>query len=294
MARCSSPIRSLPGALVELPARGRRLDGFWRHDAARRRRLFVLVHGMGGHFYRSALKKELMARLGEADCDVLSFNNRGSGEGVNTERFSDCLADLDAALAFGRRAGYRRFVLGGHSTGCQKIAYFQLRRRDPAVEALIHLAPGDDQAILRRDLGAAGMARMTARARRRVRAGQGDEPVSEGDGLPEFCRAFSARRFLSIADPDRVEARLFHYEGDLRLFSRLRLPMLVLFGSREEFACLPLPAMRDRLHAATRSGRFEFAIIRGADHGFHGHERAAADAVIGFLRGPGNGRGTGT
>ena len=87
-----------------------------------------------------------------------------------------------------------------------------------------------------------------------------------------------------------MEAQLFHYAGELRLFSRLRLPQLVLFGTREEFACMPLPAMRRRLRAATRSERFDWVTIRGADHGFHGHERETAEAVAAFLGGLRNGR----
>lgn len=289
MSRPSLRTWQQPGALVAIPSRGRMLDGFWRHDPERRGRLFVLVHGMGGTFYRSPLKKTLMERCARADCDVLSFNNRGSGEGVRTERFSDCLADLDAALAFGRRAGYRRFVLAGHSTGCQKIAYFQAKRRDPAVEALVLLAPGDDHAILLRDMGGGGLRRLAARARRRVKTGRGNDPIPSGGRLPEFCRGFSVRRFLSIADPARMEAQLFHYAGRLKLFSTLRLPMLVLFGTREEFACVSLREMETRLRAATAVRRFEFKTVRGADHGFHGHERETADAVVAFLNGAGSG-----
>lgn len=273
----------LPGSLIAFPVRGRSLDGFWAHGAARRDALFVLVHGMGGNFYHSVLKKMLMARGMASGYDVLSFNNRGSGEGVRTERFADCLADLDAALAFGRRQGYRRFVLAGHSTGCQKIAYHQLRRADPAVEALVHLAPGDDHGILRRDLGEAGLARLTAWARSRIKAGHGEDPVPAGGGLPDYCAGFSIRRFLSIAYAAAPEARLFHYEGDLKMFSKLTLPMLVLFGTREEFACMPLAGMEARLRAATDSNRFAFKAVRGADHGFHGHERETADAVFAFL-----------
>lgn len=273
-----------PGALVAFTANGRRLDGFLSRGEKRRPVLLVLVHGMGGDFYHSGLKKELMARAPSAGCDVLSFNNRGSGDGVRAERFADCLADLDAALAFGRREGYRRFVLAGHSTGCQKIAYFQGRRQDPAIEALVHLAPGDDYAILRRDMGGRALARLAVWARGRVAAGHGEVPVPSGKGVPEMCAGFSARRLLSIADPRQSEAGLFCYDGPMRLFSRLTLPMHVLFGDREEFACLPPAEMGDILRRKTASTNFRFSLIPGADHGFHGKERETAGAVYAFVR----------
>jgi pimeloyl-ACP methyl ester carboxylesterase len=276
--------RLIPGDLVAFPAAGRLLDGFWRHGRERQPRLLVLVHGMGGNYYRSALKQELMERGPGAGCDVLSFNNRGSGEGVLTERFSGCLADLDGALAFGRRAGYRRFILAGHSTGCQKIAYYQSRRKDPAVEAFVHLAPGDDYAITAREMGERALARLVARLSKRAAACKGAEPVPRVKGLPEMCAGFSCERFLSIADPRRVEAGLFRYGGPLRVFSRLALPTLVLFGDREEFACLPLERMAAILRAKTAAACFRFRVIRGADHGFHGKEREAAAAVYAFIR----------
>lgn len=276
---------SLPGSLVSFPARGRMLDGFWRHDDVPKGRLLILVHGMGGDFFHSILKKTLMAQAAQTGCDLLSFNNRGSGEGVRTERFADCLTDLDAAIAFGRRQGYGRFVLAGHSTGCQKIAYYQSRRKNPAVEALIHLAPGDDYAILQRDMKAADLKRLVAWCRRRTTAGHGDDPVPAHLNPPGMCGGFSASRFLSIADPKQIEAGLFQYDGPMRIFSRLTLPMLVLFGSREEFACQSMPAMEQKLRAATSSTGFDFKVIKGGDHGFHGHEKETARAVVDFLNG---------
>lgn len=291
MKRGGSKDWNLPGTLASFPARGRMLDGFWRHDAALRDRLLILAHGMGGDFYHSVLKKTLMARAAQAGCDLLSFNNRGSAEGVRTERFADCLADLDAAVAFGRRQGYRRFVLAGHSTGCQKIAYYQAKRKNPAVEALIHLAPGDDYGILQRDAKAADLKRLAAWCRRRIESGNGDDPVPPGLNPPGLCAGFSARRFLSIADPAQPEAQLFQYEGPMRLFSQLTLPMLVLFGSREEYACLPMAAMEAKLRAVTSSKVFEFKLVKGGDHGFHGREEAAAGFVVDFINGLGrNGR----
>jgi pimeloyl-ACP methyl ester carboxylesterase len=285
MKRPASHAWNLPGSLVSIPARGRMLDGFWRHDAVPKGRLLILVHGMGGDFHHSILKKTLMDQAAQADCDLLSFNNRGSGDGVRTERFADCLADLDAAVAFGRRQGYRRFILAGHSTGSQKIAYYQSRRKNPAVEALIHLAPGDDYAILQRDMKSADLKRLASWCRRRVASGHGDDPVPARMNPPGMCAGFSASRFLSIADPKQTEAGLFQYAGPMRVFSRLMLPMLVLFGDREEFACLSMSAMEQKLRSVTLSTVFDFKVINGADHGFHGREQETARAVMAFLNG---------
>lgn len=268
------------GALVELPLPGGRrpLDGFWARGPRRNRTLLLVVHGMGGNFYRSRFKKELLRRGPARGFDLLSFNNRGYERDVATERFSDCLADLDAALAFGRSKGYRRFALLGHSTGCQKIVHWQHRRQSRQVCALILAAIGDDYAIVRRDLGAA-YARRLEQARRWIARGWLDRR------LPASCLGFAPRRFLSVADPRQLEARLFNFDGPMRAFRAIRTPVLALFPAREQFACLPVPEMAARLAARTRSRRFRAEIVPGADHSFHGAEALAARLTLDWLRG---------
>lgn len=268
----------IPGRLVTLPLRGRRrpLDGFWCRGRRPARHLLVFVHGMQSNFYRSQLKKDFMLAGARENVDVLSFNNRGAEEQTATERFRDTLGDLDAALAFARRHGYRRVALAGHSTGCQKITYYQAVRRDPAVRALVLLAIGDDLAIMRRDLGRR-FSRWVRAARRMTARGRGDEMMPPG-GPP-----YSARRFLSIADPQEIEARLFDFGGDLSHFRRIRCPVLAVFAGADEYNVLPAKRTAALLAAATRSARFAARIVRGADHGFHGCERRVAQAVYTFL-----------
>ena len=254
---------------------GRRLylDGFFRAASGDPGTLLVFVHGMGSNFYRSRLKKAFFDAAPPAGLAVFSFNNRGAGSDTEDEVFSDCLADIDAAMAFGHRSGFRRFVLVGHSTGCQKIVHYQARRRRRDVAGLVLLAPADDFAICRRDLGRR-FAATVGRARALVRAGRGTERIR---GLHE---AFSARRFLSIADRSRPEAAVFDYDGAMKGYQSLRLPVLAVFGTREEFAILPVRTMLDRLAAAHPPGRVTGLAVPGANHGFHGREAKTAAAVV--------------
>jgi pimeloyl-ACP methyl ester carboxylesterase len=233
----------------------------------------LFVHGMGSNFYRSAFKKAVAAAVRRAGADILLFNNRGAEKDVATERFRDCLADLDAAAAFARRHGYRRLFLIGHSTGCQKINYWMTRRNDRRVGGLVLAAIGDDLAIARRDLGRDYPA-MIRLAKARVRRGRGDTR------MPEKCLGFAAHRFLSAAEPSSIEAGLFDFAGDLRVFRRVTCPVLALFPENEQYACIPVKEMAHILAARTRSTAFAAEIIPDADHSFHGREREAAAAIV--------------
>jgi pimeloyl-ACP methyl ester carboxylesterase len=277
----TDPDWSLAGELVAFPAAGgckpRMLDGFYRPAAAKRAPLVAFVHGMGSNFYRSGLKKAFLESAPACGCAVLSFNNRGAERGTEDEIFSACLADLDAALAFARRRGHRKIVFVGHSTGCQKIAFWQARRRHPGVAGLVLLAPADDYAVTRQDFGAR-FEKKVAWARRQIAQGRPGAPVA---GRYE---RFTAARFLSLADPRRAEANVFRYAGPLTQFRRVKCPVLAVFGDQEEFAAIPPADMLAILRDKTRSRRFEDWLIPGADHGFHGLESELAEAVCRWVR----------
>ncbi|MGD9613661.1 MAG: alpha/beta fold hydrolase [Kiritimatiellia bacterium] len=272
---------SVAGSLVAFPAAGgrkpRRLDGFYRPAAKTNAPLLAFVHGMGSNFYRSALKKAFLETAPARGCAVLSFNNRGAERGTEDEKFRACLADLDAAAAFARRRGHRKIVFVGHSTGCQKIAFWQAQRRHPAVAGLVLLAPADDYATMQRDLGRRFDAKV-AWARNKVAQGQGDAQVA---GLYE---RFTAARFLSVADPRRAEANVFRYAGALTQFRRVTCPLLAVFGAEEEFAAIPPADMLAILRKKTQSRRFADWLIPDADHGFHGMEKELAAAVCRWAR----------
>lgn len=220
----------------------------------------------------------MMRQAPRVGIDVLSFNNRGYERDVADEVFVECKYDIDAALEFGRAQGYRRFILLGHSTGCQKITYYQYLRKPPDVAALVLASIGDDYAIARRDLGNR-YAHWVKTARSLMKAGR-SHTILQGKG----CLGFSARRFLSVADPAQMEARLFNMDGPLREFSRIEQPILAVLPAREEYACIPVHEMARRLQAVTHSSRFDVEIIPHADHSFHGCEAEATRKILRWLK----------
>ena len=267
---------AVDGALVAFPAAGgrkpRMLDGFYRPAPEKNAPLLVFVHGMGSNFYRSSLKKAFLEAAPALGLGILSFNNRGAERGTEDEKFSACLPDLDAAAEFARRRGHRKLIFIGHSTGCQKIAFWQAKRRNPAVAGLVLLAPADDYAATRRDFGKRFEAKV-AWARKMVAIGKGDAQVA---GLYE---RFTAARFLSLADLKHPEANVFRYAGAMAQFRRVTCPVLAVFGEKEEFAAIPPAEMLAILRRKSKSRDFDDWLIPGADHGFHGCEAELALSV---------------
>ena len=273
---------SAGGILVSFPAveaaeTHRFLDGFFIPGPNPRSPLIVFVHGMGSNFYKSTLKKAFLDVAPALGFAILSFNNRGAERGTEDEKFRTCLADLDAVVLFAKRHGFKQLVLVGHSTGCQKIVFWQAKRRCRMVKGLALLAPADDYNVLRRDLGCWFEAKV-AWARKQKTEGRGDRLV------PGLYERFTAERFLSVADPRREEANVFRYDGALTQFSRVKTPMMAVFGENEEFAVLNPSKMLDILTQKTKSTGFETRLIPETGHGFKQCEAAVAVTVCDWAR----------
>ena len=270
---------TIPGSFVAIPLPGRApdLDGFLAHKAKRSKTLLVFVHGMGGNFFRSPFKKAFLEQGLKNGMDVISFNNRGALDAVAHERFKDCLADIDAVLAYGRKRGYKKFILVGHSTGCQKITYYQAVRKAKDVSAAVLAAPADDYALARKQLGRSFNS-WVKKAQEMEKEGRGNEL------LPPKCNGFSARRFLDVSIPSRLEASVFDYEGPLKHFRALTLPVLAMFGSEEEFVVMPVDEMGAILKAKTRATPFRYVTIEGGDHSFRGCEAETVRLTMRWIK----------
>src|SRR4029453_13877141 len=112
----------------------------------------VFVHGVAMNFYLPPLFV-FGQELSQRGFHSFVINTRGhdwisrSGNltkfgGSAYELLEECLPDLDAALDFLRKQGYRRFVLIGHSLGAIKsIIYQGTRQRVDVVSIVSSSAP---------------------------------------------------------------------------------------------------------------------------------------------------------
>lgn len=246
----------------------------------------IHVHGMFSSFYRSTLVKTFVREFPRAGVAFLSIETRGSYTlagfrkgngraqvGGGMERFEDCVKDIDAAVRFMKRIGIKHVYLDGISTGSQKIAYYGYTKRG-AVKGLVLIGAVDDYNLRRKELGrrfnsAVRLAKSISR-----RDGKGMLP-SEYLGV-----SLSARRFLSIADPKNPEARLFNYDRPVLTEVRsIKVPILSVFGSREQYATKHVRVLNSILAMNCSSPLSRQIIISGGDHGLRGHEKEACLSI---------------
>lgn len=238
----------------------------------------IFIHGMKSTFINN-ISLALAAGLDKRFA-FFSFSNRGHdavfsasrfvgnrrkriAAGTNFEKFEDCIYDIGGAIDAMRSIGYRRFVLVGHSTGCQKVIYYQYKKRDRRVAAIVLVGPADDYSLFRNDLGRRHGAVLKA-CRKLMRSGIADE-------IPDKEVGFSAQRLDSVLNLDRPEARIFDYNGGMKEFGSIKTPILAIFGSEEQYKTMKISRYLEILDKKSNSSRFNGLEIWGADHFFEGY-----------------------
>ncbi len=288
--------KSMKGELVSFQAKdGIILHGFLARSKRKSKKAVVHIHGLMGSFYRSHLSKVLARKLVANGFNFLSIELRGSytsmglrrkkGKklqwvlgGGGFERFEDCVYDIGGAIRFLGSMGVNKIYLEGHSTGCQKITYYQYKKRDRRVRALILLAPVDDYNVQRKELG-----------RRFKKVVEDANRLYKKDRDAQLqtlnvIGGFSAGRFLSFSDLRFVESRIFNYElPKLKEFGAIRQPVLVMFGSKDD-ALMPVKDYMEILRRNATSRMFGGLIINDADHGFSGKENKTANIIVDWLK----------
>ena len=269
---------------------GVRLNGLFTSDAKRPKTCVIFIHGMGGGAF-SHIALSLADNLPK-NLALFSINTRGQAAvsrfsryvrgrrrsvmgGTCLERFEDSIFDIKGAIAALSRRGYRNFVLCGHSTGCQKVTYYQYKTKDRRVKGLVLVAPLDDYNMYRIMLGRV-FAKAAAACAKMIKSGKGDQPAPRGGG-------FSAQRLDSIINPKRIESRLFNYDTKLKEFGSIRTPILAVLGDREENVAKAVEEYLSILESRTSSVRFSSLLVAGAGHSFDGKERELASNVYSWI-----------
>lgn len=253
----------------------------------------IIIHepGMCSNFFAGAISNDYMNYLKGTEYDFFSTNNRGFGLitkfyekdkkillGTAHEKFEECIFDIDGAILAATKLGYKEIILSGQSTGCQKIIYYQSKKKNKKVKALILLAPADDYNLTIKQLGKK-FHKAVSIANNMVKQGKGSELA------PTWISKYSAKRFLSIANPKQTEAEVLNYTGKLKTFAKVTIPIIAIVGTEEEYASNKTPKeMLEILSLKTNSTNFEAQLIEGANHGFSGKEKITLTKILQFLK----------
>ncbi|MBI1974213.1 DUF1749 domain-containing protein, partial [Candidatus Micrarchaeota archaeon] len=176
------------------------------------------------------------------------------------------------------RNGTKRVFLCGHSTGSQKVTFYQEKTADRRVKGLILLSPADDLNAWKKELGRKFNDTIALARKLYHKDKMAFVPIKI---LGELR---GAQRFFNLADERYAEGRIFNYaRPKLTEFGKVRVPVLVVWGQKEEYLPSSIKECNQLLTKSSHSRNLQIKVMRGAGHSFKRHEKELAGIVNGWL-----------
>ena len=277
------------------------------YETKESKKAVIYLHGNGSSsvFYDEKEHRDLPEVLGKKDIAFFKFSNRGAGIiqklnirkkgsemerkpfGMAHEKIKDCVLDIDGAVKFLQKLGYKEFYLAGESTGANKICVYDHYKLKNIFKKYILICGGDDTGIYYSALGNKKFFKLLNEAKTKIKKGLGEELIKN----ILSTEVFSYQGFYDIANPDG-DYNIFPFSEAFggvkiskkplfRYFKSISKPSIVIYGEKDEYAWGNIKGVVETLKEYQPD--FEYKLIDGADHGFKGKQRELANIIADWL-----------
>jgi pimeloyl-ACP methyl ester carboxylesterase len=196
---------------------------------------------------------------------------------LHAHRPADALDEIDAWIGWLKTQGATDITLLGHSQGGAQVALYAAERRDPAVGAVVMLAPAtfdpERVAAAYEQRFGTPLAPLLARAEELLRSGRGETPIDQIG-------------FLSCANATATASSIvgWYAPSPLRntptLLPRVKQRALVVAAGADEV----VPDLTLQLGRLGTQRNLTVDVLDGADHFFRDlYAEDAVDAIAGWL-----------
>ncbi len=267
-----------------------KLQGLLYEPKQETNKAIIHVHGWIGNFYENTFIDSIANSALQKNIAFFTFNNRGAGIvtefirndkreniGSSLEIFEESIFDIEEAVNFMQKKGYKEIILQGHSLGCQKIIYRQNSKKDRRIKGLILLSPVNDvEFVSKKILGKSKYKKSIKIAKEMIQNGKGQDAVP---GWMQFYPLLSANMFIQVSDPASTSGKIFDYSGELIELKNIETPVLAIFGSKDNYQIEPaekLEFLKNTIGCST-------FLMNNSDHWFTSHERVLAKNVLQWI-----------
>lgn len=276
------------------------------YEAKGSKKAVIYLHGNGSSsvFYDEKEHTDLSEQLNKKSISLLKFNNRGAhiikrlnvSKGTKVERLpygcafeiiKECVLDIDGAVKYLQGLGYKELYLMGASTGANKICVYNHYKSQNIFNKFVMICGGDDTGIYYSLLGDKKFWKLLYESKEKIAKRKGEDLIKSL--LPD--EIFSYKGFYDIANPDG-DYNCFPFLEALgkaklskkplfRYFKEIKKPSLLVYGQQDEFAWGDVPKVVDILKKI--QPKFDYEIIKDADHGFTGKNKELAEIVTSWI-----------
>jgi len=274
------------------------LNGLISYPARSKKGAVIFVHGFTGNALHGAKRSEELAKAAnKAGYAYGIFNNRGHDIiasfvkklktkeqyktfGAGMENFTDCVFDIKTMIDFFSKQGYKKIYLLGHSTGANKVLYYQYKTQDKRVSGIALLGGVSDIA--------ADSKNRQKKFNRTLKKVVAINRKNKNAILPADIYPFpiSANRYVSLFKPGEAED-VFPYHNSKATWKELRSikkPVAVIIGEKDQYLDRSASEFVKIFKAKSMATSSFFSkIITNADHSFHDKEKHLAKVVMSWV-----------
>lgn len=205
--------------------------------------------------------------------DILMKDGSYKRYGCMYEIFEDCIIDIDLAIQQAKDLGYKRFILMGHSYGCNKLIYYYYKKHPNILGIILASAPDMVGLQLYRQQD---YQQLIKEAKGNIDSGNGTKLLSN---LVEDYMYMSSQTYYNWFNKNSNLDNLpvMGNSNNWFQFESIDVPILTFSGSDETDNYLHLDLLNKR---AKRCNNFKYKIIDNTNHFYKGKENEIALLVL--------------
>ena len=190
--------------------------------------------------------------------------------------FEDCILDIDLAIEKSKELGYKRFILMGHSYGCNKLIYYYYKKH-PNVLGLI-LASAPDMVGLQL-LRQKDYKELLKEAKENIDNGESTKILS--NLIEDYMYMSSGTYYNWFHENSNLDnLPVMNNSKNWYQFETIDVPILTLSGSNETDNYLHLDTLKEK---AKSCNDFEYKYINDTDHFYNGKELEIGKIILNWI-----------
>ena len=209
--------------------------------------------------------------------DILMKDGSFKRYGCMYEIFEDCILDIDLAINKAKELGYKKFILMGHSYGCNKLIYYYYKKH-PNILGLI-LASAPDmvglQLYWQKDYKT-----LIKEAKDNIDNGNPTKIIS--NLIEDYMYMSSGTYYNWFRENSNLDnLPVMGNSNNWYQFESINIPILTFSGALETDNYLHLDLLKDK---ANSCNNFEYKIIEDANHFYHNKESEISYLILNWIK----------
>ena len=209
--------------------------------------------------------------------DILMRDGSYKRYGCMYEIFEDCLLDIDLAIKKAKELGYKRFILMGHSYGCNKLIYYYYKKHPNIIGLIFASAPDMMGLHLYRQTD---YKELVKEAKENIDNGKPTKILS--NVVEDYMYMSSQTYYDWFNEKSNLDnLPVMSYSENWYQFETIDVPILTFSGSNETDNYLHLDLLKNK---AKGCNNFEYKIIDNTNHFYKSKEEEIGCLVWDWIK----------